>query len=200
MAKIQLGEIGSFLKVRKKYMKTENQLPDVTRKNIASIAQMEADTHHNRTLGERMSDDFAAFVGSWTFIIGLSSFLFAWMVLNVIAWAHHWDPYPFILLNLVLSFQTAFVCPILMMSQNRQARLMERRNHLDLQINLLAEQENTEMLRLLRQLCTRAGILLDHTPELQGLEENTEPAALVREIEKITNQAKQNLKSDKPAS
>jgi uncharacterized membrane protein len=63
------------------------------------------------------------------------------MAVNITAYLRHWDPYPFVLLNLALSFPSAFAAPILMISQNRQAKLSERRNHLDLQINMLAEQE-----------------------------------------------------------
>jgi len=103
-------------------------------------------------LGECVADGVAAAIGSWTFIITQSVLLALWMVLNIIAWIHHWDPYPFILLNLALSFQAAFAGPIIMMSQNRQTRQAEQRNRLDLQINLLAEQESTEILRLFRSL------------------------------------------------
>src|SRR5262249_39756002 len=109
--------------------------------------------------------------------------LAAWIVLNVIAWAYRWDPYPFILLNLMLSFQAAYATQIIIMSQNRQAKVNERRNHLDLQINLLAEPETTQMLRLLRLLCLRQGIR-PTDPALQALSEPTEPEEVLRQIEK----------------
>src|SRR5437773_6220502 len=110
------------------------------------------------TPGAALADWVAETVGSWRFIIIQSGVLAIWIALNVIAFIEHWDPYPFILLNLVLSFQAAYAAPIIMMSQNRQAKLNDRRNQLDLQINLLAEQENTEMLKLLRLLCQKSGI------------------------------------------
>ncbi len=110
-----------------------------------------------------------------------SILLIAWMAVNLVGWWWQWDPYPFILLNLVLSFQAAYATPIILMSQNRQSRLSERRNHLDLQINLLAEQENTEQLRLLRLLCEKAGIPLDARQE-PALEETTRPDRIVRQI------------------
>jgi uncharacterized membrane protein len=72
------------------------------------------------TVGERIADAFAAKMGSWTFIITQSLILTAWIIVNVVAWIRHWDPYPFILLNLALSFQAAYAAPIIMMSQNRQ--------------------------------------------------------------------------------
>src|SRR5439155_13360590 len=73
-----------------------------------------------RTVGERVADWFAAAMGSWPFIIIQSVLLAVWVTLNVVAWLHHWDPYPFILLNFTLSFQAAYAAPIIMMSQNRQ--------------------------------------------------------------------------------
>lgn len=73
------------------------------------------------TLGQRIADKVAATVGSWPFIITQSCILAAWLVLNSIAFIKHWDPYPFILLNLMLSFQAAYAAPFVMMSQNRQS-------------------------------------------------------------------------------
>jgi uncharacterized membrane protein len=104
------------------------------------------------------------------------------MLLNVTAWIRHWDPYPFILLNLSLSSQAAFAGPIIMMSQNRQSRFIERRNQLDLQINLLAEQENTQMLRLLRLLCEKAGIPPQELGGTAMLTQETNPNALIEQI------------------
>lgn len=74
----------------------------------------------NRTLGQKISDGVAATVGSWTFIGIQSVVLIIWIVLNATG-AIPWDPYPFILLNLILSFQAAYTAPIIMMSQNRQS-------------------------------------------------------------------------------
>src|SRR5713101_7684290 len=75
--------------------------------------------HGDLTLGQHVADVIAATVGSWRFIIIQSILLAAWLILNVVGWINHWDPYPFILLNLALSFQAAYSAPIIMMSQNR---------------------------------------------------------------------------------
>lgn len=145
----------------------------------------------SRTRGERIADAFAAVVGSWTFLILLTLILGLWVVANVMAWVRHWDPYPFILLNLVLSFQAAYATPIIIMSQNRQARLATRRNQLDLQINLLAEQENTEMLRLLRRLCEKVGVSMVEEEAERALEEETKPRKVVSEIERTEREARE---------
>jgi uncharacterized membrane protein len=152
---------------------------DLTQRNVQTIAEIERASHHSRTFGERVADGFAATVGSWKFIIAQSVLLALWVVLNLIAWSRHWDPYPFILLNLALSFQAAYASPIIMMSQNRQARLSERRNRLDLQINLLSEQENTQMLGLLRKIAERLEIEHDNEPNLDALGEATDPTKVV---------------------
>ncbi len=91
--------------------------------------------------GERVSDAVAAMVGSWPFIIVQSVILMVWMALNVTAYVRQWDPYPFILLNLVLSFQAAYAAPIIMMSQNRQAAIDRNEAKHDYDINIKAELE-----------------------------------------------------------
>lgn len=165
------------------YMKKALTLSEITRKNVEMIARIEAASHLKRPLGQRIADKFAAFIGSWTFIISQITILVSWMILNLVAWLHHWDPYPFILLNLMLTFQAAFAGPVLMMSQNRQARLNEQRNHLDLQINLLAEQENTEMLILLRRICDKLGLELEEDSTVGSLASATDPGALIEQIQ-----------------
>jgi uncharacterized membrane protein len=164
-------------------MEPTRSLDELTRRNVAIIAEMEKAEANVRTRGERIADRIAAWVGSWTFIIAQTGIFIAWIVLNVIAWENRWDPYPFILLNLALSFQSAYAAPILMISQNRQAKLSERRNHLDLQINMLAEQETTEILRLLRLLCAHTGLRHSEIDGKRGLAEETQHAAIVKQIQ-----------------
>jgi len=135
------------------------------------------------TIGARAADGFANAVGSWTFIIIQSVILVFWITLNVIAWINHWDPYPFILLNLALSFQAAYAAPIIMMSQNRQAmkdRLMAEQDYL---INTKAEEE---LKAVMQHLETQDDMMLDilrrledqHRELLQrvGLKEDAPPA------------------------
>ncbi len=93
------------------------------------------------TLGQRAADRVAKVVGSWPFLITQSCLLAVWVVLNGLAWAYKWDPYPFILLNLFLSMQAAFTAPIIMMSQNRQSERDRIEAHSDYQVNQKAEEE-----------------------------------------------------------
>ena len=93
------------------------------------------------TLGQRAADRVAKTVGSWTFILTQSVLLTFWVALNVTAVLRHWDPYPFILMNLVLSLQAAYTAPIIMMSQNRTALRDRLEAHQDFEINQKAEIE-----------------------------------------------------------
>jgi uncharacterized membrane protein len=80
-------------------------------------------------------------MGSWRFIIIQTTILVLWIALNITAWINHWDPYPFILLNLALSFQAAYAAPFIMMSQNRQQDVDRRQAADDFHINVKAELE-----------------------------------------------------------
>ena len=91
------------------------------------------------TLGQRVADKVADTIGSWRFIITQSIILIVWIVLNVTAWINHWDRYPFILLNLMLSFQAAYAGPVIMMSQNRQSAKDRLVAEIDHQVNTKAE-------------------------------------------------------------
>jgi uncharacterized membrane protein len=104
-------------------------------KNVNEILETQA------TRGQRAADWVATSVGSWRFIIGQSVLLSFWVILNATAWIRHWDPYPFILMNLFLSAQAAFTAPVIMMSQNRQTLRDRLEAHNDFMINQKAEDE-----------------------------------------------------------
>ena len=120
------------------------------------------------TAGQRIADAVAATMGSWPFIIAQSVILALWIALNIAAWVGHWDPYPFILLNLALSFQAAYAAPFIMMSQNRQADIDRRKAEHDYKVNIKAELE----IELLHQK-------LDELREREVL-------SLVRSVESLT--------------
>ena len=91
------------------------------------------------TPGQRSADSIAKFSGSWAFIFSFSGVLILWMVVNVLLAARAFDPYPFILLNLVLSCVAAIQAPLIMMSQNRQEEKDRRRAENDYKVNLKTE-------------------------------------------------------------
>ncbi len=105
---------------------------------------MEKVTWHDKhekslTVGHRLADSVANGMGSWRFIIIQSAFVVIWMALNIIGFIHHWDVYPFILLNLIFSTQAAYAAPIIMMSQNRQTQRDRIQAQDDYQTNIDAK-------------------------------------------------------------
>lgn len=93
------------------------------------------------TLGQKAADNLTKYAGSWTFIISFMIFLLLWIAVNLYAWINTWDPYPFILLNLVLSCLAAIQAPIILMSQNRAAQKDRQRAEYDYAVNRKAEKE-----------------------------------------------------------
>jgi uncharacterized membrane protein len=91
--------------------------------------------------GDRIADVVTAIVGSWKFIIIQSCLLTIWIILNITVLIFHWDPYPFILLNLALSFQAAYATPFILMSQNRQSTIDRENAQQDLDCDIKAEME-----------------------------------------------------------
>jgi uncharacterized membrane protein len=131
------------------------------------------------TTGERIADAVAAIMGSWPFIIIQSIFLLLWVALNVTAYVQQWDPYPFILLNLALSFQAAYAAPFILMSQNRQQDIDRGSAESDHQINIKAELE----IELLHQKIDQ----LRETEVLQLTQAVNELAALLRQSAKSSD-------------
>jgi uncharacterized membrane protein len=105
-----------------------------TSRNL-NVVQAEAP----QSLGERLSDRLTTAAGSWSFILGFLGFLAVWMVVNAVAGIRHWDPYPFILLNLVLSCVAAIQAPVILMSQNREEARDRLKAEADYEVNLKAE-------------------------------------------------------------
>lgn len=104
--------------------------------------EQESDT---RTWGEKLADSVAEGMGSWRFIIIQTVIVLVWMTLNVIGIAFQWDPFPFILLNLLFSTQAAYAAPIIMMSQNRQSDRDRAQAKADYETNLRAKEEIEEL-------------------------------------------------------
>ncbi len=106
------------------------------------VDKIEGVIDNNMTIGQRMADNVATFGGSWTFIMFFAGFMFIWIFTNAVFLANRsFDPFPFILLNLILSCLAAIQAPIIMMSQNRQEEKDRERSKLDYMINLKSELE-----------------------------------------------------------
>lgn len=152
-----------------------------TRSNVFKIAKIEEAQKANRTVGEKIAEVVAAFCGSMVFVYVHIIWFSTWILLNSVVPFAQFDPFPYTFLTLCVSLEAIFLSTFILISQNHETRLTERRNHLDLQINMLAEQENTKMLDLLRRIALKVGIP-DEDPETAALLEPMEPGELVKQI------------------
>ncbi|MDQ0511486.1 DUF1003 domain-containing protein [Ancylobacter amanitiformis] len=119
----------------------DHDVIDSLAQNDILTANVEEEIDQHRTFGERAADAIASFGGSWTFIISFMVFINVWMALNILGLVGGFDPYPFILLNLVLSCIAALQAPVIMMSQKRQEAKDRLRSENDYRVNLKAELE-----------------------------------------------------------
>jgi len=109
--------------------------------------------HHDQlSFGERLSDTITKVMGSWHFIIWQTVIVMLWMTLNIIGLVRHWDVYPFVLLNLIFSTQSAYAAPIIMMSQNRQNQRDREQALHDYQVNVAAKEEIEDIQRQLSKI------------------------------------------------
>ena len=130
------GQLGELSKL------DEEVIESLHNHEIVSESPSEDEEDATSTFGERLSDKIAEFGGSWTFIMAFGAFMAVWIILNVIALSNKgFDPYPFILLNLILSCVASMQAPVIMMSQNRQEIRDRRRAENDYKVNLKAELE-----------------------------------------------------------
>lgn len=123
-----------------KDLKTEDEkeLFDMLIESPLAI-DVDKESEKEASFGDKVADKFTEFAGSWSFILGFSAFLVFWVILNTFLLVKGFDEYPFILLNLLLSCIAALQAPIIMMSQNRQAKKESMRNNNDYRIDLKSE-------------------------------------------------------------
>jgi len=154
--------------------------------NVRAIADIERAGQQERRGIERVASQVAARCGTAGFLWSQIVLFAAWIAWNSWPGLRHFDPYPYILLTLMLSVEAIFLSIFVLISQHEEARLSDRRNALDLQINLLAEQESTEALRMLRQIGQKLGIDFEDEPDIEALEKATHPTSLARQIDRMT--------------
>ncbi|MBC5782994.1 DUF1003 domain-containing protein [Ramlibacter sp. USB13] len=155
----------------------------------------------HRTVADRIAEFVAKFCGSITFVWIHAVIFGAWLLWNVLPHLPHFDPYPFTFLTLCVSLEAIFLSSFILIAQNYEMRVSERRNQLDLQINLLAEQENTKMLQLLDRMAKKMGLYEEDDPEIAVLEQATRPETLAKQIEDALREQtrhKRNGTRDKP--
>ncbi|HTM37549.1 MAG TPA: DUF1003 domain-containing protein [Terriglobales bacterium] len=157
-----------------------------TYQNVQEIARIEREALLRRSRAERLGDLIATHAGRIWFIVLHIVWFLLWIALNA-GWGSQalgFDPFPFSLLTMIVSLESIFLSLFILMSQNRSARQADQRSHLDLQINLLSERENTKMLKMLQALCSYHGLAAGVDPEIEDLAARTKPQEVLQELAK----------------
>src|ERR1700689_2625840 len=157
-----------------------------TQYNIDAIAKLEHDALNRRTATERVSDVITKLVGNVGFLLAQLILVTGWCLANlhVIPGLKAFDPFPFGVLALVVSFESVSLTLFVLISQSRMARQSERRSHLDLQVGMLSEQELTTILQMLQKLCKHMGVNVDSSKqEVQSFSKTTDVHKLASELE-----------------
>ena len=152
-------------------------------KNVESIIALEEAAKTKRKTSEMLADAIARFCGSMMFVWVNATWFAFWILINTLPGIDHIDPFPFTFLTLVLSVEAIFLSTFILISQNLAARIAERRNHLDLQVNLLSEQENTQMIAMLEAIAERVGADISDVTNVEVLREEMHPEKVAEEIE-----------------
>jgi uncharacterized membrane protein len=155
-----------------------------TRDNVTAVTSMEHEALASRSTGEKLGDAIARHAGKFWFLNLHVVWFGVWLGLNTERFfgIHPFDPYPYPFLTFVVSLESIFLSLFILMSQNRATRQADERAHLDLQINLLAEQESTKTLQMVQKLCEFHGIKLGNDADLEHLTTPTSPQDLLKEL------------------
>jgi len=172
---------------------------DVTRENVQAMRKLDELAVANRTLADRIAEFVARFCGSITFVWIHAVWFAVWLLWNALPRLPHFDPYPFTFLTLCVSLEAIFLSSFILISQNYEMRISERRSHLDLQINLLAEQENTKMLQLLDGMAKKMGLYEEDDAEIKVMEQATRPERLAHQIEEALRAQTGHTAEGKPS-
>ena len=157
----------------------------VAERNVRTVKQMEADARAERTAGQRFVDALTAIVSDVRFWLAHAAVLVVWIVVNGIGLpgVPRIDPWPFEGLRTVLSLEAIMISCTVLLIQGRMRQNTTRQQHLNLQIDLLAEVEATKSLEMLRALCVHHGLAIAHDAEIEQLVRRLAPEALADEVQ-----------------
>lgn len=172
--------------------RTPVSVEELTKRNVETVLRLEEAAREQRTRTDRIAEVIAGFCGSMTFVWVHVAWFGGWIAFNLLPGVKHIDPFPFTFLTLVVSLEAIFLSTFILISQNHDSRVSEKRNHLDLQINLLSEQENTKMLSLLHAIAIKLGADISQDPHIEVLAQATKPEALVEQIEETATKNTQS--------
>jgi uncharacterized membrane protein len=160
----------------------KKSVDELTNRNVELIRQIEEAAKQERTRSDLVAEAIAKFCGSMTFVWVHVAWFGGWIAFNSMPGITHIDPFPFTFLTLVVSLEAIFLSTFILISQNQDTKISERRNHLDLQINLLSEQENTRMIEILKAIAAKLDCKIPHDPDVESLSAETDPQRVAAQI------------------
>ena len=157
-----------------------------TQSHIDSIARQEYEFLEQRTSSERVGDRIAGFAGSMSFVLIHVLLVLSWVLINVnqVSWISRFDPYPFSLLGMIVAVEAVVLSSFILMRQNRMTKRAERRDHLNLQIDLIAEKEITKLLQMVHAICDDMGLKqIAEDQELKEFSQETSVETLTQRLD-----------------
>ena len=168
-------------------MNTPSDTPDSITQNIESIAAFYKREHQKITGSQRVVEAVSNFAGRPAFLGSILLFVMLWIFVNIGIRLMHmapFDPPPFVWLQAILSLLALLTTTVVLIRQERLAKLEERREHLDLQVNLLTEQKTTKLIHLFEELRRDLPMVKDrHDPESEAMQQPTDPHRVLNEID-----------------
>lgn len=162
-------------------------MPSPAQVNIESVARLEQKSLDQRTLSQRVGDTIADFIGTMRFVLLHVIVFICWVLINAgrIPFIPKFDPYPYVLLTMIVSLEGVLLSTFVLIKQNRMSKRADQRDHLNLQIDLLAEKEVTKILQMQRRLCEHFGLVdMAKDPEAKEMSEVTAVDNLADELNK----------------
>jgi uncharacterized membrane protein len=164
----------------------------VVERNVSGLVAARQEAERARGFQERMADAITAFSGSMPFVYLHILWFGGWILWNVgLGRSQPFDPYPFGMLTTIVSLEAIFLSTFVLITQNRQAKVADRRADLDVQVNLLAEHEITRLLRLTDVIAKHLGIDTKDVAELQELKRDVQPHDVLQKLDDLDGSAKQ---------
>lgn len=153
------------------------------------IQSIKARLDEQRTFSEKLADNLVHWFGGINFVIINTLIFMGWIILNIhiIPGIPAFDPFPFILLTMIVSLEAIFLSIFVLMNQNRESRISELREEIDIQINMIAEQEVTKIIHLLSYLLKHSNISYEKDPELKRMMRPLDTEEIRRELERQLN-------------
>jgi uncharacterized membrane protein len=178
------------IKMKKSSKRPAGRADAQVQKNIQSIMRLDKQTSRQRSTAERVADKITTFAGSTPFIIFHIAWFAGWILVNLrlIPGVRPFDPLPFSFLTLVVSLEAIFLALLVLKSQNRMTKEADKRAHIDLQINMLAEQEGTKILYMIQRIGNHLGLEEEIDEAMEQLSQETDVNQVAKTLdEKSSN-------------